>query len=164
MHEATPVEHSTGPDPALLSRLADGPDTLFVYGTLQFEGVLTRLLGRLPRSSPATAPGWRAAALERRVYPGLVPAPGSTAPGVLLTDLSPTEWKILDAFEDDEYELREITLASGDRGRAYIWREGDIRPETWHAADFAARHLEEFTALCARIAPELTARAARPAP
>ncbi|WP_432589538.1 gamma-glutamylcyclotransferase family protein [Streptomyces sp. HD1123-B1] len=161
MQDATPVEHSTGPDAALRDRLADGPDALFVYGTLQFDAVLTHLLGRLPRSTPASAPGWRAAALEGRVYPGLVPAPGATAPGLLLTDLSLTEWKILDAFEDDEYEPGRIALTSGAQGWAYLWREGDVRPETWHAADFAARHLTEFTALCAEVAPELTAVATR---
>ncbi|QKV98017.1 gamma-glutamylcyclotransferase [Streptomyces sp. NA02950] len=145
-------------------RLAGGPNALFVYGTLQFDAVLTHLLGRLPRSSPAAAPGWRAAALEGRVYPGLVPAPDATAPGLLLTDLSLTEWKILDAFEDDEYKLCQIPLASGAHGWAYIWREGEVRPETWNADDFAARHLPEFTALCAEVAPELTAAVTRSQP
>ncbi|MBL1101976.1 gamma-glutamylcyclotransferase family protein [Streptomyces coffeae] len=162
MQDAIPVEHSTGPDAALRSRLAGGPNALFAYGTLQFEAVLTPLLGRMPQSSPTTAPGWRAAALERRVYPGLVPASGAAAPGLLLTGLSPREWEILDAFEDDEYELRQITLASGDRGWAYLWREGEVRAETWDADDFAARHLPAFAALCARIAPDLAADDNRP--
>lgn len=52
--------------------LPDGPNELFVYGTLRFDVVLEALLGRVPACTRASAPGWRAAALEGRVYPGLV--------------------------------------------------------------------------------------------
>ena len=47
---------------------------LFAYGTLQFTEILGVLLGRLPEHRPGAAPGWRAAALAGRVYPGLVRA------------------------------------------------------------------------------------------
>lgn len=70
-----------------MDRLAAvSPDLLFVYGTLQIPEVLEGLLGRVPRSTRAIAKGWRAAALECRVYPGLVSADG-TATGRLLSDL-----------------------------------------------------------------------------
>ncbi|MFC9915370.1 gamma-glutamylcyclotransferase family protein [Streptomyces sp. NPDC127197] len=68
-------------------RLQQGPDVLFCYGTLQFDAVLEALLGRIPERTSAEAPGWRAAALEGRVYPGLVQAVGGSAAGVLMTDL-----------------------------------------------------------------------------
>ncbi|MFD4022367.1 gamma-glutamylcyclotransferase family protein [Streptomyces sp. NPDC058576] len=138
-------------------RIAPDAAILFVYGTLQFDAVLEALVGRIPKQVPASAPGWRAASLEGRVYPGLVAAPGSVAPGVLFTDLSRTEWAILDAFEDDRYDLREVALASGERGLAYVWPDGEVLEEDWDAEQFRARHLGEYAARCARIAPGLTA-------
>ncbi|MEU6612132.1 gamma-glutamylcyclotransferase family protein [Streptomyces shenzhenensis] len=72
--------------PGRRDRLAQGPDLLFCYGTVQFDAVLKALLGRTPERAPASAPGYRAAALEGRVYPSLVihTSTGS-APGVILT-------------------------------------------------------------------------------
>ncbi|MGW0867032.1 gamma-glutamylcyclotransferase family protein [Streptomyces sp. NPDC002611] len=92
-----------------MDRLAAGPDVLFCYGTLRFDAVLEALLGRIPARIPASLPGWRAAALEGRVYPGLVvSAPNDTVDGIVLTDLNSREWKILDAFEDVRYELSTV--------------------------------------------------------
>jgi gamma-glutamylcyclotransferase (GGCT)/AIG2-like uncharacterized protein YtfP len=97
--------------------------------------------------------------LQGRVYPGLVEAPDCEAPGVLLTDLSRREWAILDAFEDDRYDLRELTLASGAQGLAYVWPESEVRAENWDIELFRNRHLPEYAARCARIAPGLATRA-----
>ncbi len=138
-------------------RLPDAPDVLFVYGTLQFDAVLKALLGRVPASNPASAPEWRAAALEGRVYPGLVAAPGATAAGLLLTDLTDQEWRLLDAFEDDRYDLREVALSTGDRGLAYLWPSGETRPENWDPAEFKELHLPAYAERCARIGPRLAA-------
>lgn len=139
-------------------RLSHGPEVLFCYGTLQFDAVLKALLGRIPAQTQVSAPGYRAAALDGRVYPGLVVAAfGGSASGVVLTDLSSEEWRILDAFEDERYELREVTLSTGKRGWVYVWPGGDVRPDDWDAEEFQTRHLEEYAARCARLAPGLAA-------
>jgi Gamma-glutamyl cyclotransferase, AIG2-like len=52
---------------------AGPPGALFAYGTLTFTDVLVALLGRVPAHAPASAPGWRVAALHGRLYPVLVP-------------------------------------------------------------------------------------------
>ncbi|WTH79528.1 gamma-glutamylcyclotransferase family protein [Streptomyces sp. NBC_00828] len=125
-----------------LARFSQGPNALFCYGTLRFADVLKALLGRIPERVPVSAPGYRAAALQGRVYPGLIVcAFGGSAPGAVLTDLSNEEWCILNAFEDERYELREITLSTGELGLAYVWPGGDVRPEDWDAEDFQSRHL-----------------------
>ena len=157
---------ATQPGPVLATsgrrgRLPQDAAALFVYGTLQFDAVLEALIGRIPQRETTSAPGWRAASLEGRVYPGLVAAPDSVAPGVLLTDLSQREWAILDAFEDDRYDLREVSLTSGGRGLAYIWPDGEVRSEDWDAELFKARHLRDYAARCARIAPRLAAEASQ---
>lgn len=125
---------------------SQGP--LFTYGTLQFDAVLRALLGRIPERTEDSAPGWRAAALAGRLYPGLVAAPGATVGGLLLTGLSDEEWAVLDAFEDEEYDLREIGLASGRRAWTYVWAAGDVEEADWDAARFAARHLPAYAARC----------------
>lgn len=138
-------------------RLSPRPDLLFCYGTLQFDAVLEALLKRIPERTPASAPGYRAAALAGRVYPGLVHANDNSAAGVLLTDLSYKEWEILDSFEDLHYELREVALSTGKSGWAYIWRGGDVQEDDWDAEGFQARYLVEYAARCARIGPRLAA-------
>jgi gamma-glutamylcyclotransferase (GGCT)/AIG2-like uncharacterized protein YtfP len=159
MHQATaqptPVPATSG----RRDRLALDAAILFAYGTLQFDAVLEALIGRIPQQVLASAPGWRAASLEGRVYPGLVAAPGSAAPGVLFTDLSRREWTILDAFEDDRYDLREVSLTSGGQGLAYVWPDGEVLEGDWDAEQFRTRHLDEYAARCARIAPGLIAGA-----
>ncbi|WP_078890004.1 gamma-glutamylcyclotransferase family protein [Streptomyces maremycinicus] len=159
MHNATAQPFPVPTAAGRRDRLSPDAALLFAYGTLQFDAVLEALIGRIPQRVSASAPGWRAASLEGRVYPGLVAAPSSAAPGVLLTDLSRREWTILDAFEDDRYDLREVTLTSGGRGLAYIWPDGEVRDEDWDAEQFRARHLQEYAARCARIAPGLAAEA-----
>ncbi|MBA0049921.1 gamma-glutamylcyclotransferase [Streptomyces sp. AJS327] len=125
-------------------RLAVAPDTLFVYGTLLFPRILRALLGRAPARRPATAPGWRAAALRDRPYPGLVPAAG-TVRGRLLTGLTPAEWRLLDDFEDDDYELRRLHLGEGGYGWAYVWTsEREVLVEDWEPGTFAAYQLEAY--------------------
>ncbi len=155
----TVTSHTPVPEtPGRRDRPTQGPDALFVYGTLQFDTVLKALLGRIPEQTPASAPGYRAAALEGRVYPGLVRrAFGGSAPGVLLLDLSNEEWRILDAFEDKRYDLKEVALSNGQTGLAYVWPGGDVREDDWSAAEFEQRHLDEYAARCARLAPGLAA-------
>lgn len=124
-------------------------DSLFAYGTLQFPEVLIELLGRCPRFVPAALPGWRAAVLPGLVYPGLVPAPGVSAPGVVLTGLTAAEWRILDAYEDEQYDLRSVRL---DRSRSvwtYAWR-AEVGAQTWRPELFAATYLTDFVTRLAR--------------
>jgi gamma-glutamylcyclotransferase (GGCT)/AIG2-like uncharacterized protein YtfP len=159
MRDSNPAELLAGLQTPPPNRLADGPTALFVYGTLQFEPVLIGLIGRVPERQPATTLGWRAATLDGRVYPGLVSAPGSEAPGLLLTGMSEREWRVLDTFEDDRYDLRRIDLTCGSAAWAYVWPDGEVHAEDWDAAGFQERHLQGYAARCARIASELAARA-----
>lgn len=120
---------------------------MFVYGTLQFPEVLVELIGRCPELVAAELTGWRVAALPGQVYPGLVPAAGGVARGVVLTGLDAGELAVLDAFEDDEYELREVALGS-DSVMTYVWTSV-VAQDDWHADRFAAEHLGAFVLRCA---------------
>jgi hypothetical protein len=45
-----------------------------------------------------------------RIYHALVRAPGAAAPGLVLTDLTPFEHDLLDAFEGAEYRRERIPV------------------------------------------------------
>jgi len=76
---------------------------LFVYGTLRDPQLLSAVLGRPATGLSAAAPGYAAVHYPGRIYPALVRRPGSAAAGLVLTDLTPFELDLLDAFEGDEY-------------------------------------------------------------
>ncbi|MEO6014920.1 MAG: gamma-glutamylcyclotransferase family protein [Devosia sp.] len=82
------------------------PDLLFVYGTLRDPDLLAGVLGRPLVANAmlaAAAPGFAAVHYPGRIYPALVRRPGAAAPGLVLTDLTPFERDLLDAYEGDEY-------------------------------------------------------------
>ncbi|MFG3615093.1 gamma-glutamylcyclotransferase family protein [Nocardia sp. NPDC047654] len=133
-----------------LGRLSGRDEALFVYGTLQFPEVLETLLGRVPPSEPAELTGWRAAALPRRIYPGLVGAPLGRTRGAVLSGLTAAEWTILDAFEDDEYDLRRVCVEHRNVPVwTYVWTVA-ADPADWQRERFAAEHLAQFAARSAR--------------
>ncbi|MTE13632.1 gamma-glutamylcyclotransferase family protein [Nocardia aurantiaca] len=127
-------------------KLPSASDPLFVYGTLQFGSVLTALIGREPAMEPARSIGRRAAALPGRAYPGLVTAADSMADGFLLTGLTAEEWRVLDAFEDDEYDLLPVSVQVGERTEyawTYAWT-AEVEEHDWSAAVFASEHLPRY--------------------
>ncbi|MGK8523231.1 gamma-glutamylcyclotransferase family protein [Nocardia asteroides] len=133
-----------------LGRLSGANHALFVYGTLQFPQVLRALLGRVPALEPARLAGWRAAVLPRRVYPGLVAAADGFALGSVLSGLTAEEWTILDAFEDDEYDLRRVCVDEREAPVwTYVWTAA-ADPADWQRELFAAEHLAHFAERSAR--------------
>jgi gamma-glutamylcyclotransferase (GGCT)/AIG2-like uncharacterized protein YtfP len=132
----------------LRGRLSGAPEALFAYGSLLFPEVQQALLGRAPRTTLASADGWRVAALPGRVYPALVPSTRLVT-GALLLDLTVDEWEIIDAFEDAVYELREISLKGDKRGWAYVCDEKTtVLPTDWDAKIFAEQHLPRYAESC----------------
>ena len=130
---------------------------LFVYGTLLFPEVLDALLGRVPPHRPATAPGWRVAALPGRLYPGLVADPDAVAPGSVLGGLDGGECRLLDAYEDVDYRRTAIALADGTRCSAYVWH-ADVLSNGWEPQLFAAAHLVGYVQGCRRWLADHLAR------
>ncbi len=131
-----------------LSTLAPEAAELFVYGTLQFGPIMQELLGRMPETDVAVARDLRVAALPQRVYPGLVDESGRMAGGLVLSGLTVDDWRILDAFEDDEYELRLVELVRREQPvPAYVWTAGTARAD-WLPEQFAADHLPGYVTKC----------------
>jgi hypothetical protein len=122
---------------------------LFVYGTLAFPEVLQVLLGRVPDSTAVAVSGWRVAALPDLVEPAMVSAE-AIASGRLITDLSAQEWRIVDAFEDDIYELCPVSLADGRQAWAYVCANHDrVSVADWDAEQFERNDLVAYLKRCA---------------
>jgi gamma-glutamylcyclotransferase (GGCT)/AIG2-like uncharacterized protein YtfP len=90
---------------------------LFVYGTLRDVDLAATVLGRPLRhgmAHAAAAPGFRAVQYPGRVYPALVRTPGAAAIGLLITDLTPFELDLLDAWEGDDYRRQSVAAILAD--------------------------------------------------
>lgn len=152
MRTGGPSGSRDGPvTPGRLSLLSAGAKPLFVYGTLMFPAVLDVLLGRVPATRPAGLDGWRVAALPGRSYPALVPGE-RRADGKVLLDLRPEEWRIIDAYEDDVYDLCRIELVPpAGEAVAYVCPStDDALDQDWDRDRFAAEELPAFVRRCAR--------------
>ena len=124
---------------------------LFVYGTLRDPDVLRLVLGAMPDPASvllADAPDCRAVYYPQRTYPALVPLLGATAPGLLLTALTPADLTVLDGFEGLEYSRGGVdVIVGGVRSSADVyWPVATISPEaeSWSLAGWVARHKTAF--------------------
>ncbi|MGH3669699.1 MAG: gamma-glutamylcyclotransferase family protein [Pseudonocardiaceae bacterium] len=135
-----------------------------MYGTLLLDDVVKALIDRVPRYDEATALGWQVMRLPRRVYPGLVPGDGK-ASGKVFTDLTDTEWEILDAFEDPAYTLtplRVMTLLETD-ALAYTW-QGEHTDQLWVSTEFGHHDLADYLNRCRTWRRHYAAKQLIPAP
>lgn len=93
----------------------------FFYGTLMDADVRRRVLGRDVRAGQIEAaelPGYRTVFLARASYPGVIDAPGSVAPGLLVRGLRPADAARLAAFEGTQYHNRALTVTARRAGAA----------------------------------------------
>ncbi|MEQ1768591.1 MAG: gamma-glutamylcyclotransferase family protein [Devosia sp.] len=122
---------------------------LFVYGTLRDPDILLALLGRALNADAmllAHAPGFVAVNYPGRVYPALVRYPGGAAEGLMLTDLTPFERDLLDAFEGNEYRRDFVAVVIGEElheAEAYL-PTAMVKPgaPTWELSRWQAEHKE----------------------
>ncbi|WP_169816105.1 gamma-glutamylcyclotransferase family protein [Nocardia miyunensis] len=141
------------------SSLSRQADTLFAYGTLQFGPVLVELLGRVPDAELGVVRDRRVAALPKRAYPGLVAEPGRMASGLVLQGLTRADWEVIDAFEDEQYELRTVRVIGRDEPvPTYVWTDV-VTEQDWYPEQFAVDHLHGYATLCARWRAEFARRA-----
>jgi gamma-glutamylcyclotransferase (GGCT)/AIG2-like uncharacterized protein YtfP len=124
---------------------------LFAYGTLIFPAVIQSVIGRVPTSRPATIQGYRRLEVTGESFPGLIQGDGASIEGLLYFDLGKDEWERLTAFEDDFYDLEEVTVFSAQgtvHALAYIVppaRKSLLSEEAWDPEDFRNNHLVQFS-------------------
>ncbi len=122
--------------------LSDG--VLFAYGTLQVPGVMSALIGRVPRCCPARLAGYARYKVRSRSYPGIVRHLNSSVDGLVYFDLTYDELAILDAFEDDLY-VREVVYVDIREGCSTSARAYTVVGENARLLDVTAPwSLDEF--------------------
>jgi gamma-glutamylcyclotransferase (GGCT)/AIG2-like uncharacterized protein YtfP len=131
---------------------------LFVYGTLECGEVVEALTGALPRSLDAVAQGYRRGMLAERRYPGIVLDDEAEVVGRVYFDLDDASMAVIDSFEADEYERREITVECAGPGAiqvyAYVVDVGYadlVTADPWNLAAFRRLHLDEYVRGCEEL-------------
>ncbi|EOA17535.1 hypothetical protein CARUB_v10005885mg [Capsella rubella] len=98
---------------------------LFVYGSLQESEVVKVLLNRVPDSVSAVLSGLFR--LKGRVYPTILPDGTGEVTGKVLKGITDDELKMLDEFEDVEYDRNAVQVALTDTSeklqvQTYVWK------------------------------------------
>ena len=129
--------------------------SLFVYGSLQVDRVLSLVLGHAPlvKPVPAVVSGFERRRVAGRVYPGLIRSSGtpgtgsgsgtasrSSGPrsevrGMLVRGLTAEDVRRLDVFEGEEYVRQRVVVrvlgeGGGHGGEVeadtYVWASGEV--------------------------------------
>eukprot|EP00887_Chlorella_sp_A99_P001493 scaffold8.g1493.t1 len=135
----------------------------FVYGTLMYGEVLKALIGREPRSAPATISGYQRFRIKQQVFPGTVRGtPDSQVRGLVLFDLRPDEMDMFDDFEGEEYfkEAVQPQLEDGSSVDAivYVWQDSLrplLYPPDWSPEEFRTQHLGAYVEMVKRFAADV---------
>ena len=90
--------------------MSDQAFSLFAYGSLQLTEVFEAVTLESREGVPAILGGFQRTKLRGFSFPALLPVPGAQTMGILYRSLGLDAWQRLDAFEDDFYERREVTV------------------------------------------------------
>jgi gamma-glutamylcyclotransferase (GGCT)/AIG2-like uncharacterized protein YtfP len=125
---------------------------LFAYGTLMFAPVIRSVIGRVPECCPAAISGFRRLEVVGELFPGLVrDSGGGKVEGILYWNISELEWERLNAFEDDFYELEQVSVVCSEGERlalAYLVppsRRGVLSENPWNAEFLREQYLRRFS-------------------
>jgi gamma-glutamylcyclotransferase (GGCT)/AIG2-like uncharacterized protein YtfP len=125
----------------------------FTYGSLMWADIMARVCGREFASELASLAGHSRHPVRGQDYPGLRPAAEGRVPGRLYRDVDAAAWARLDAFEGEEYERVEVSVALAD-GRletAWVYRfrpafAERLLPGAWDVDAFEREGHARFTA------------------
>ncbi len=123
---------------------------LFTYGSLMFEDVWHRLVKGNYLAQKATLSHYERRAIKNDVYPVIFPLEDASVEGVVYYDVSDEDLVILDTFEGEYYERKEVELLVEGRyvkAAAYVLKEAyfhliDTKP--WSDTLFAQEGIHNF--------------------
>ncbi len=96
------------------------PHDVFAYGEFLKEPVLRRLLGRLPRKTPAKLRGYRRFLDDVLGHYNLVHDDTAIVEGELLLDLTDDDLVVMDRFDTEKYRRRVVTVETA-AGASEAW-------------------------------------------
>lgn len=83
---------------------------IFVYGTLLFDEITTKLTGKSFKSSSAVLYGYKKYSVKGGDYPAIFPDNGAETNGKILLDIEDSDLHILSFFEGDEYKKEKVIV------------------------------------------------------
>ena len=122
---------------------------LFTYGSLMFEDVWNRLVKGNYLSQKATLRGYARRSVKGDEYPVIFQA-DELVEGVVYYDISEEDRIILDIFEGEYYERKEVELLVKNEpimASVYVLKEkyfDIIDPKPWSEALFATEGIKRF--------------------
>ncbi|KAL5729492.1 AIG2-like protein D [Ranunculus cassubicifolius] len=143
--------------------------SIFVYGSLQADQVVTAILKRIPQSSPAILHGYHRFSIKGRIYPAIIPVQDKNVHGKVLFGITDPELDILDAFEDVEYERNTVNVSLTDTLETvecdvYVWKDKldpDLYGE-WHLEEWKKVHMNDFVKMTCTFMEELPGPESKP--
>ena len=125
---------------------------LFTYGSLMFEDVWHRLVKGNYLAQKATLSHYERRAIKNDVYPVIFPLKDASVEGVVYYDVCDEDLVILDTFEGEYYERKEVELLVKNEpvhAAVYVLKEqyfDIIDPKPWSEALFATEGIKRFLA------------------
>lgn len=122
---------------------------LFTYGSLMFEDVWHRLVRGHYLSQKATLQGYARRAIKNDVYPLIFEA-NEWVEGRVYYEISDEDLVILDTFEGEYYERKEVELLVENKkinAYTYVLKEAYydlIDSKVWNDALFAQEGIQSF--------------------
>lgn len=132
--------------------VADGGGSghLFVYGSLAYPDVWSKVVRGRYRSVAAELDGFRRFAIRGVTYPGITGSSGGRVAGRLYRDVTPDDLDRLDCFEGSDYRRIEVEVTVPETlervaAFAYLYLPVDrSEPRDWDPAAFERDALDEF--------------------
>ncbi len=119
------------------------PPRVFVYGTLMVPEIVRAVLAESFVGKAARLPGYARYRMRGVVYPGVVAAAESEVIGLLYEPVSAQHWRLLDAYEGEQYQRRVVQVQVGEavvQAGCYV-----VAPESFSLLTESPWDLEEFT-------------------
>ncbi|CAM0909733.1 unnamed protein product [Alopecurus aequalis] len=140
MAATTPATAATG-----------GAHSVFVYGSLMADEVVSAILHRVPASSPALLTDYHRFSVKDRIYPAILPVESKKVAGKVIMGISDAELIVLDAFEDFEYVRTSVQISLTDTSETmladtYVWsdvEDPDLYGE-WDFEEWKKLHIKDF--------------------
>ncbi|KAK1551448.1 hypothetical protein QYE76_018266 [Lolium multiflorum] len=141
---------------------AGGAHSVFVYGSLMADEVVSAILNRVPASSPALLTDYHRFSVKDRIYPAILPVESKKVAGRVIMGISDAELIVLDAFEDYEYVRRTVQISLTDTAETmladtYVWsdaKDPDLYGQ-WDFEEWKKLHIKDFLTMTLGFVQEL---------
>ena len=121
---------------------------LFVYGTLIFDEILSKLLGKTTHQFQDC---WKIIKLKNfnAEFPGIVKDATSNVLGKIILDINDHDTSILDTYEGVMYKriILKVKTISNDMGQVYVvddYYKRKLSEEAWCPLEFRNKYLNNY--------------------